>query len=253
MSSEQDDAPRKVRPADDDDDIVGGAGGDEPSGAAAPDGEAEGCADETDGADEAPHEVEACDGDEAMGCEAHGREIAELREDLSRERQRAGEAREQLIRTAADFDNFRKRTERDRVDERRQAASGLVRDLLPVLDALGRALESAGAAEANAELAGFVAGVRMIETQFKDALRQAGLERVDTAGTFDPLYHEALMQEPCDDKPHLSILQVFEEGYRLGGRLLRPARVKVAHNPDGAREHDAEESAQGAASPDTDG
>ena len=81
-------------------------------------------------------------------------------------------------------------------------------------------------------MAGFLEGVRLIETQFFDILRAAGLEPVDSEGAFDPAVHEALMQEPSADAPHLSILEVFERGYLFGGRLLRPARVKVAHNPD---------------------
>ncbi len=196
--------------------------------------------------------VETSDETAAGSRDPAGREVATLREELDRERQRTGEVREQLIRTAADFENFRKRTDRDRLDERKQAASGLVRDLLPVLDGLGRALSSAGDTEANRELGTFVAGVRMIEAQLRESLKQAGLERVDTSGIFDPMYHEALMQEPCEDKPHLSVLQVFEEGYRFGGRLLRPARVKVAHNPGGVSQPDEEGSAQGAASSESD-
>lgn len=150
-------------------------------------------------------------------------------------RAEAAELREQLLRTAADFDNYRKRVERDRVEERKQATAGLVRSLLPVLDSLRRALSQARVEtgeEASAK--GFLEGFRLIETQLFDILKSAGLEAVDASGLFDPTFHEALMQESTPDAPHMSVLEVFEPGYRLGGRLLRPARVKVANNPSAA-------------------
>lgn len=181
-------------------------------------------------------------------------ELARLRDEADRERARANELREQLMRTAADFDNFRKRTERDRIEERKQAAAGLVRNLLPVLDAVGRALQSAQQGHEKTDLQGFIDGVHMIEAQLFEVLKAAGLERVDTTGGFDPVVHEALMQQPSEEHPHLAIIDVFEPGYRLGGKLLRPARVKVAHNPDAAASEpgdereggdDADEAAEG--------
>lgn len=166
----------------------------------------------------------------------HLAEIDHLRIELESERARTAELKDALMRTAADFDNFRKRMERDRVEERKQAAAGLVKNLLPVLDAVGRALGSASAAPSSPELAGFIEGIRMVESQLLETLRQAGLEPVPTDGTFDPVHHEALMQEANESVPHMTILSVFEPGYRLGGRLLRPARVKVAYNPGGVAE-----------------
>lgn len=183
-----------------------------------------------------PSDAEPADGDDARPRESSkGRdaELERLRDEADRERARANELREQLMRTAADFDNFRKRTERDRIEERKQAAAGLVRNLLPVLDAVGRALQSAQQGHEKTDLQGFIDGVHMIEAQLFEVLKAAGLERVDTAGGFDPVVHEALMQQPTDEHPHMAIIDVFEPGYRLGGKLLRPARVKVAHNPDG--------------------
>lgn len=176
----------------------------------------------------------------AARVEALERELAEARGRASaaEERSAAAEARghelrEQLLRTAADLDNFRKRMERERVEERRQAAAGLIKNLLPATDNLRRALEQASRAAAESPaLAAFTEGVRMIEQQLHDILGAAGLERVDASGAFDPSVHEALMQEPRPDIPHMAVLEVLEPGYRLGGRLLRPARVKVCWNPD---------------------
>jgi molecular chaperone GrpE len=161
--------------------------------------------------------------------------LEQARERAQAAEKRGSELREQLVRTAADFDNFRKRMERDRVEERKQAAASLVKSLLPVADSFGRALAQAEATAAdNPAIAGFLEGAKLIETQLFDILKAAGLEAVDATGTFDPNVHEALMQEPSTERPHMSILQVFEPGYRFGGRLLRPARVKVAWNPEGA-------------------
>jgi molecular chaperone GrpE len=157
--------------------------------------------------------------------------IAGLEREVASLREASTEAREQLLRTAADFENFRRRTDRDRLEERRLASSSMVKSLLPVLDGFGRALDQAKGLQDDASTRGFVDGMRLIESQLLDILKQAGLEAVDISGTFDPTVHEALMQEATQDAPHMSILAVFEPGYRLGGRLLRPARVKVAHNP----------------------
>ena len=174
---------------------------------------------------------------EPRGGSAEASEIESLRAELDKERARTAEMREALLRTAADFDNFRKRVERDRIEDRKQAGANVVKNLLPVLDAVGRALATAAAKTPdNAELHGFVEGIRMVEAQLMDALKQAGLEAVPIEGTFDPLHHEALMQEGTDAVPHMTILDVFEPGYRLGGRLLRPARVKVAYNPGGSQD-----------------
>ncbi len=158
----------------------------------------------------------------------------ELRHEKQEVEAELATVRDQLRRTGADLENYRKRIERDRREEKKHAVSGLVLQLLAVTDSFQRALEQGeSAAEASEVVGGFVDGVRLIETQFFDILRSAGLEPVDAEGAFDPAVHEALMQEPSADAPHLSILEVYERGYLFGGRLLRPARVKVAHNPDG--------------------
>ncbi len=151
---------------------------------------------------------------------------------LRAEQQQASQLREQLLRTAADFENYRKRMERDRVEERKQAAAGLVRNLVPVLDSFRRALaQAAEPTTSDTALRSFVEGVKLIHSQLLDILGSAGLEPVDTSGAFDPAVHEALMQEPSTTARHLDVLEVLEPGYRFGGRLLRPARVKVAFNP----------------------
>lgn len=153
-----------------------------------------------------------------------------LSAELSTARAQVQELREQILRTTADFDNFRKRVDRDRIEERKQATAGLARNVLPVLDSFRWALVSAQKGE-DAAVKGFAEGFRLIEAQLLDVLKAAGLEAVDATGIFDPSVHEALMQEASSTVPHMTVLEVFEPGWRLGGRLLRPARVKVANNP----------------------
>jgi molecular chaperone GrpE len=192
----------------------------------------------------APGEGSGLEGDfEAPDGPSVGVGLAEHAAALARLRQadaRIDELRDRLLRTTADFENFRKRVDRDRAEERRQAAAGLVREMLPVLDNFERALAQAAANKTPSEaFSAFVEGVRLIQAQLSDILRRAGLDLVEADGSFDPNLHEALMQEITTEAPHLAIREVFERGYRFQGRLLRPARVKVAHNPDRPDAHGA--------------
>jgi molecular chaperone GrpE len=131
---------------------------------------------------------------------------------------------DQLRRVTADFDNFRKRAARDYDSLASRAAERLVTALLPVLDDLGRALE---AAEEHEE-AKLEEGVRLVHRQLADTLRREGLEEVPTDGMFDPHVHEALLAQPAEGRESGEIVDVVQKGYRLGDRVLRPARVVVA-------------------------
>jgi len=131
---------------------------------------------------------------------------------------------DQLRRVSADFDNFRKRAARDYESLASRAAERLVTALLPVLDDLGRALE---AAEEHEE-AKLEEGVRLVHRELADTLRREGLEEVPTDGMFDPHVHEALLAQPVEGRESGEIVDVVQKGYRLGDRVLRPARVVVA-------------------------
>lgn len=131
-----------------------------------------------------------------------------------------------LQRVAAEFDNFRKRVYRDQQALVARAAERLVTELIPVLDDLERAVVvAAESAESTLE-----EGVRMVQRALHAALVKEGLAEVSTEGPFDPHQHEALMQQPSE-APEGTILQVMQKGYRLGDRVLRPARVIVAGPP----------------------
>jgi molecular chaperone GrpE len=136
-----------------------------------------------------------------------------------------------LQRLQAEFDNYRKRAARDQESLVARAHERLVKELLPVLDDLERAL---GAAEQHEE-AKLEEGVRLVHRALADALAREGLAEVETNGKFDPHVHEALLTQPSDTEEG-SVIEVLQKGYRLGDRVLRPARVVVAgptETPDG--------------------
>jgi len=129
-----------------------------------------------------------------------------------------------LQRLKAEFDNYRKRTARDQQQLAARAHERLVKELLPVLDDLERAL----AAAEDHEEAQLEDGVRLVHRALVDALLKEGLAEIETDGQFDPHVHEALLSQPDDDKESGAILDVLQKGYRIGDKVLRPARVIVA-------------------------
>ena len=128
-----------------------------------------------------------------------------------------------LQRVKADFDNFRKRAARDQEALVARAGERIVKELLPVLDDLERALE---AAEQHEE-AKLEEGVKLVHRQLEQLLEREGLAPVETDGKFDPHVHEALLTQPSAAEDG-SVIEVLQKGYRLGDRVLRPARVVVA-------------------------
>ena len=129
-----------------------------------------------------------------------------------------------LQRVAAEYENFRKRAAREQERLVAHAHERLVRELLPVLDDLERTLE---AAERHEEAA-LVDGVRLVERSLRKALEKEGLAEIATDGAFDPHVHEALLTKPQDGAEPGSVLEVVQRGYRLGDKVVRPARVIVA-------------------------
>ena len=130
---------------------------------------------------------------------------------------------DRLQRLQAEFENYRKRAARDQQALVARAHERLVKELLPILDDLGRALE---AAEQHEEAA-LEDGVRLVHKQLVDVLAKEGLTEIDTDGAFDPHVHEALLAQPSDAEAG-TVLEVLQKGYRLGDHVLRPARVTIA-------------------------
>jgi molecular chaperone GrpE len=130
---------------------------------------------------------------------------------------------DRLQRLQAEFENYRKRAARDQQSFVARAHERLVKELLPVLDDLGRALE---AAEQHEEAA-LEDGVRLVHRQLMDVLTKEGLTEIETEGAFDPHVHEALLAQPAEAEAG-TVLEVLQKGYRLGDHVLRPARVTIA-------------------------
>ena len=133
-----------------------------------------------------------------------------------------------LQRKAAEFDNYRKRVRREREEITARATAALMEELLPVLDAFELALQAdAGEGES------FRKGVEMIANQLHELLARHGLEPIAALGRqFDPNFHEALAREERTDVPEGRVIDELQRGYLLGGRVLRPSRVRVAAHPE---------------------
>jgi molecular chaperone GrpE len=134
---------------------------------------------------------------------------------------------DRLLRTVAEFDNFRKRIDRERRELAEFAASDVVMELLPIVDNFERALQTSAPPEAEP----FRRGIEMIHRQMLDLLRKRGVRPIDVVGAdFDPNFHQAIMHEASTDHREGEVMQELQRGYMLGDRLLRPAMVKVAKN-----------------------
>ena len=132
---------------------------------------------------------------------------------------------DRLLRKTAEFDNYRKRTERERLQLSEAAAADLLTELLPLVDDMERALKAESAADDDAVRK----GVELIHRQLLDILRKRGVKPIDALGAdFDPHFHNAVAHEPAEGRREGEIVEEFRRGYLLGDRLLRPAMVKVA-------------------------
>ena len=128
-----------------------------------------------------------------------------------------------LQRIQADFDNFRRRNASIRLDSYEEGKRDTVKELLPALDNLERALDAI-----PAENASLREGIAMVQRQMLDSLKKLGLEEVESDCVFDPTKHEAVMREKVEGKESGEIVVVFQKGYRMGGRIIRHCMVKVA-------------------------
>jgi molecular chaperone GrpE len=152
-------------------------------------------------------------------------------EELKQRAAKADEHWERLLRTTADFDNFKKRAAREKQEAIKFANENLIRKLIPVVDALEMALAAAQNSPTEAAQS-LQAGVSMVHQQLLGALNEAGLEEVDATGKiFDHNLHEAVSQQVSAELPEGQVVQQLRKGYKLRDRLLRPASVVVAARP----------------------
>ncbi|WP_088008034.1 nucleotide exchange factor GrpE [Indiicoccus explosivorum] len=156
--------------------------------------------------------------DEALSDEAQPDETEKLREELENEQNK-------YLRLLADYENFKRRSAKDRAEAEKFRSRALLTDLLPVLDNFERAL---AVDVKNDETESLLKGVRMVHNSLLEAVKREGLEEVKAVGEpFDPNVHQAVMQEKDESKEPGTVLQELQKGYTLKGRVLRPAMVKV--------------------------
>lgn len=133
--------------------------------------------------------------------------------------------KEKMLRLSAEYDNFRKRTQREKAADLKYKAQDLATDLVPVVDNFDRALQTK---PDEKSVDSFYDGMQMIYRQLMQALNQAGVEEIETEGeTFDPNFHQAVMQVEDDQYDSQAIVETLQKGYRLKDRVIRPAMVKV--------------------------
>jgi molecular chaperone GrpE len=142
-------------------------------------------------------------------------------------------ANDRLLRLQAEMQNLRNRTSREIADERRYAALPVLRDLLPVVDNIDRAIE---AAEKGGDAQNLLEGFRLVRQQLMSVLTQHQVESIDAHGQpFDPNIHQAILQQPSEETPPGHITLVTQQGYKLHDRVVRPSQVIVSSGPSGAR------------------
>ncbi len=147
-----------------------------------------------------------------------------LAETLAVKEKEAKDHYDRYLRAVADLENFKKRAARDKADTIKYGKEEIIKDILPFLDSLDRALEHADSSDAKT----FKEGMALMQDQLLCCLKKHGVERIESAGAnFDPNIHEALMQMESDQHENNQIVSEMEKGYLLNGRLIRPSRVCV--------------------------
>jgi molecular chaperone GrpE len=157
--------------------------------------------------------------------------VDDLKKALENQKQVAQSNYEKFLRTYAELENYKKRVEKERADHFKYANEDLLRDMLPFIDNLYRAIEHFSEGDNNSTA--LAEGVRLTLAEFMRVLEKHGVESIESVGKpFDPNLHEAMLQVETEDYEPLTIVEEFQKGYRLKDRLLRPARVSVAKRPE---------------------
>ncbi|MDY5950786.1 MULTISPECIES: nucleotide exchange factor GrpE [Helicobacter] len=154
-------------------------------------------------------------------------EIAKFEQDESLLEQKIKDLQDQYLRTHADFENVKKRLEKEKAQALEYANQNILKDLLPIIDTLEKALESANALPSGDKIA---EGLNLVLGNFSKVLGKHGVEAINTEDGFDPNLHEAIMQVKDDEKEDGAIKQVLQKGYKYKERTLRPAMVSIVKN-----------------------
>ncbi|MEQ9407494.1 MAG: nucleotide exchange factor GrpE [Fuerstiella sp.] len=159
-------------------------------------------------------------------------------DEIGRLREENAELQDRVLRIQAELENFRRRSQREAADATRYQSLSVIRDMLPGIDNLKRAID---AAEQSGDTQNLIDGIRMVASQFHDVLKQHSAEVINPEGqSFDPNLHEALSQVPSADHEPMSVFQVIEPGYRIHDRVIRPAKVIVTCAPPQAGPADSD-------------
>lgn len=158
--------------------------------------------------------------------EEHPVSIEELQEKLAQSEQKSEENYQKYLRVQADFDNFRRRTRKEKEDQAKYASLSLVEQLLPAMDNFERALV---ASQGSQDVESLAKGVEMVFRQMEQALQAEGVEVIPTVGTaFDPTVHQAVMQVDSEEYEAGTVVEELQKGYNLKDKVIRPAMVKVS-------------------------
>ncbi len=152
----------------------------------------------------------------------------ELVEELEKTKKEAAESYDKYLRTSAELENYKRRAIKERADAINYGNERLIKDILPIVDSMERALDHAYNSE---EFDAFVEGLRLIYDKLLVSLKKNGVERIDATGKdFDPNFHEAMLQVETEEYENNKIVEEFEKGYLLNGRLLRPVKAAISKN-----------------------
>lgn len=150
---------------------------------------------------------------------------SELKEKLAQKEKEAADNYDKYVRAVAELDNYKKRAAREKADIIKYGKEEVIKDILPFVDSLDRALEHA---ENSADIQSFKEGLKLIQDQLFSCLKKHGVEAIECTGKdFDPNFHEAMMQVESEHHEANKVINEFQRGYLLNGRLLRPSRVSV--------------------------
>ena len=168
-------------------------------------------------------DVSSSDEDEDVN-KAVSAQNAELKEELARKEKEAIDNYDKYLRAVADLDNYKKRAIREKADIIKYGKEDVIKDILPFVDSLDRALAHAD----NSDVQAFKEGIKLIQEQLLSCLKKHGVEKIDSVGLdFDPNFHEAMMQVESEEHAENKVVNEVQKGYLLNGRLLRPSKVCV--------------------------
>ena len=154
---------------------------------------------------------------------------AELEEELARKEKESTDNYDKYLRAVADLDNYKKRAIREKVDIIKYGKEDVIKDILPFVDSLDRALAHADSSDIQA----FKEGIKLIQEQLLSCLKKHGVEKIDSVGLdFDPNFHEAMMQVESEEHDENKVVNEVQKGYLLNGRLLRPSKVCICKKID---------------------